>query len=65
MAKIRGFTERDRKVLAMMQVTADKVSKISEPVDPHKRFQANDYKDPYGRVIEWVHFTGTGIFLDK
>jgi hypothetical protein len=64
MSKVREFTDRDRKVLEMLKVTADKVSKISDPVDPHKRFDQEDYRDPYGRVIEWVHWTGTGLFLD-
>lgn len=60
----RSFTERDVKVISFIELTSEKVAKIHEPVDPHKRFDAEDYRDPYGRVIEWVHFVGTGLFRD-
>jgi hypothetical protein len=48
----------------MLRSAAEKVEKITVPVDPHKRFNRDDLKDPYGRVIEWVHFSGTGLFRD-
>jgi hypothetical protein len=60
----RSFTEHDKKVLSLIEHAFEKVAKINVPVDPHKRFDADDYRDPYGRVIEWVHFVGTGLFRD-
>ena len=64
MANVRTFTKRDERVLKMLRLAADKVEKITEPVDPHKRFNREDLKDPYGRIIEWVYFSGTGLFRD-
>lgn len=64
MANVRTFTKRDERVLKMLRLAANKVGKITEPVDPHKRFNREDLKDPYGRIIEWVHFSGTGLFRD-
>lgn len=64
MSNARVFTEQDEKVLKMLSLTAKKVEKIREPVDVHKRFNENDYKDPYGQVIQWVHFVGTALFRD-
>ena len=60
----RRFTNHDEKVLKLIERTSEKVSKIHEPVNPHKRFDQEDYGDPYGRVIEWVYFVGTGLFRD-
>jgi hypothetical protein len=64
MSSVRTFTKKDAKVLAMLDVTAEKVRKITETVDPHKRFNREDSLDPYGVVIEWLHFTGTKVFRD-
>ena len=64
MSKVRTFTERDERVLTMLEVAAEKVRNISYSVDPHKRFNRDDYEDPYGVVIEWLHWTGTKVFRD-
>lgn len=53
---------RDERVLQMLDSTAKQVEKISEPVDPHKRFDQDDFDDPYGHVIRWVHERGTSLW---
>lgn len=64
MTNVRTFTKKDERVLTMLEVAAEKVGKISEPIDPHKRFNREDYTDPYGLVIEWLHWTGSKVFRD-
>jgi hypothetical protein len=54
--------KRDERVLQMLSSTAKKVEKISKPVDPHKRFDQDDFDDPYGHVIRWVHERGTRLW---
>lgn len=53
---------RDERVLAMLSSIAKKVKKINEPVDPHKRFNQDDFDDPYGHVIRWMHERGTRLW---
>lgn len=60
----KKLTQRHSQVLAMAEVAMNKVSRISDPVDPHKRYDSHDSTDPYGEVIEWVHTTGSHIFAE-
>ncbi len=52
----------DEKVLEMAHDAFHMSRKITQPVDPHKRYQANDEDDPHARLIEFVHSTGTALF---
>jgi hypothetical protein len=58
------MSKREEELLAMAEETRDKVSKIRQEVDVHKRYDAHDKRDKYGKVIEWVHETGRKILSE-
>lgn len=60
----KKLTQTHSQVLAMAEVAMNKVSRINDPVDPHKRYNSQDLADPYGEVIEWVYNTGSHIFAE-
>jgi hypothetical protein len=52
----------DEKVLEMAHDAFHMSRKITQPVDPHKRYQANDKDDPHAELIEFVYRTGKTLF---
>lgn len=58
------MSNKEEEFLAMAQETREKVSKIRQEVDIHKRYDSHDKRDKYGKVIEWVHETGRKILSE-
>jgi len=56
------MSTRDEQVLQMAYEAFAMSRGITEPVDLHKRYQANDPEDQHGRLIEFVHRTGSALF---
>jgi hypothetical protein len=56
------MTSRDEQVLEMAFNAFTMSRKITDPVDFHKRYQVDDQDDPHGRLIEFVHQTGSVLF---
>jgi hypothetical protein len=52
----------DEKVLEMAHDAFHMSRKITQPVDPHKRYQSNDKDDPHAELIEFVYRTGKTLF---
>jgi hypothetical protein len=55
----------DERVLELAHDAFHMSRKITQPVDPHKRYQANDEGDPHARLIEFVYETGSPLFGAK
>ena len=60
-----GYQAVDEKVLEMMQETLHLSRKITQPVDPHKRYHAGDKDDPHTQLINFVYETGAALFRDR
>ena len=52
----------DEKVLAMAHDTFHMSRKITQPVDLHKRYHAEDKDDPHTQLIDFVYETGSELF---
>ena len=52
----------DEQVLALAHDTFHMSRRITQPVDLHKRYRANDTDDPHARLIEFVYETGSELF---
>jgi hypothetical protein len=55
----------NEQVLEMAHEAFHMSRKITQPVDLHKRYQANDEADPHARLIEFVYETGSTLFGAK
>jgi hypothetical protein len=51
-------------VLALANEVFERVSKITAPVDVHKRYDRDDVYDPYGAVIRWTYDEGGKLFCE-
>lgn len=58
------MTSREEELLAMAEETRNRVTDIHDEVDIHKRYDAKDSTDSYGKVIEWLHVTGQKILSE-
>lgn len=56
------MTPRDEQVLQMAYEAFAMSRKITQPVEPHKRYRWGDTEDEHGRLIEFVHRTGLVLF---
>lgn len=55
---------REESLLAMAEETRERVSRIDDAVDFHKRYDSHDDGDSYGKVIAWLHETGRKILSE-
>ena len=52
----------DERVLELAHTAFEISRKITEPVDFHKRYNADDLEDPHVALIDWVYQTGSVLF---
>jgi hypothetical protein len=52
----------NEKVLELVHDAFQLSRKITQPVDPHKRYHAGDKDDPHTQLIDFVYETGAALF---
>lgn len=56
------MSTRDKQVLQMAYEAFAMARKITQQVEPGKRYKAGDMEDEHGRLIEFVHRAGLALF---